>query len=89
MTTTHIRRSITAAIHATEALRYATLSGTVLADLLAGRVIRVSQHLAARGIDADFIERYGSPAGRAVAKAHRQLTGREPLRCWVCNDAGR
>jgi hypothetical protein len=87
--TTHIRRSIRAALTTSKHLRYAALSGQVLADLLAGRVIRVSTYLDHRGLDPEFIARFGSPAGRAVAKAYRTQTGAEPLRCWVENEAGR
>lgn len=31
------------------------------------------------GLDAAWVERYSSAAGRAAAKAHRATTGREPL----------
>lgn len=89
MNLNYIRRSIRAAVTSPKPLRYAARSGAVLADLLAGRVIRVSAYLASRGLDPAFIDRYGSPTGRAVAKAYRQFAGVEPLRCWVQNDAGR
>jgi len=89
MKTTGIRRSIAAALAVSAHLKYATLSGQVLADLTAGRVIRVSTHLERLGADAEWIRRYGSPFGRHVARHYRARTGREPLRCWVRNEQGR
>ncbi|HEX5569714.1 MAG TPA: hypothetical protein VFY14_22805 [Streptomyces sp.] len=89
MNTTHIRRTITTAATVSIHLKYAALSGQVLANLIAGRVIRVSTHLQRLGFDEEFIRRYGSPFGRHTAKHYRTRTGREPLRCWIRNDAGR
>lgn len=86
MSLTHIRRSIRAAIAASKPLRYRTLSGVIASLVDAGRLIRVSAYLASRHIDPEFIDRYGSPAGRAVAKAYRQFTGAEPQRCWVLHN---
>jgi hypothetical protein len=87
--TTVIRHTIAAALAAGTHLKYAALSGKVLADLQAGRVIRVSTHLERLGIDPEWIHRYGSPYGRHVARHYRARTGREPLSCWVRNEAGR
>lgn len=86
MNAKHIRRSITAALHTSRPLRYAALSGNVLAALTTGRVIRVSTFLERLGCDADFTHRYGSPFGRHTAKAYRTHAHAEPLRCWIERD---
>lgn len=89
MNLTHIHRSIRAALHTARPLKYAALSGQVLADLIAGRVIRVSTFLERLGQDAEFTARYGSPFGRHAAKHYRAARRCEPLRCWIENAADR
>jgi len=83
------RRHLNAATRVNRSVLYTAISGPILTDLVAGRLIRVSTFLTRLGLDADFIHRYGSPAGRHIAKAYRKLTGAEPTRCWIQNDAGR
>lgn len=88
MNLTHIHRSITAARHTNRPLQYATRNGHLHADLTAGRIIRVSTFAHRLGLNTNWTDRYASPLGRAIAKAHRTTAGTEPLRCWIRNDAG-
>lgn len=78
--TTH--RLITAARHASKALRYATLSGAILTAVNAGRLIRTSDFLDRIG-GGDLPDGQKSWFGRHVAKAHRTATGSEPLKVWT------
>jgi len=81
-------RTLRAAARVRRSVFYTTLSGQILVDLTAGKLTRVSEYLARLGLDAEFIDRYGSPAGRHIAKAYRKIVGAEPTRCWVLK-AGR
>ncbi|GGS41573.1 hypothetical protein F2B00_03595 [Streptomyces parvus] len=84
-----IARIHTAARHTAKALRYRCLSGLIAVAVDAGTLIRVSTYLTGLGLDDEFIDRYGSPFGKHVVKAHRADGRGEPVRVWICNARGR
>ncbi|MFD9564367.1 hypothetical protein [Streptomyces sp. NPDC059994] len=81
-----IRRTITAALQASRALGYRTLSGIVASDLQAGRVIQCSEFLRRLGLDEDLIRSLRSWFGRYAAKAWRTGTMTEPRKVWALID---
>lgn len=55
---------------------------TTTRELETGELTLIGDELAAIGADAEWINSYSSPAGKAVAKAWRTQTGTEPRRVW-------
>ncbi|MFI9200188.1 hypothetical protein [Streptomyces sp. NPDC053048] len=82
MKLTAIRRTITAALRATKALGYRTLSGLVAHFVDTGRLLRTGDILDRLG--ADLPDGQRSWYGRHVAKAYRTAhLGAEPLMVWA------
>lgn len=76
------RRIITAAVNATTKLltRFATNSAALTT---------VAQYLRARGVNDDWITRWGSAFGRHAAKTYRASTGRNPYTTWEFDTRGK
>lgn len=55
----------------------------VAAALADGTLTTVTGVLASVGADEEFQRRYSSPAGKAIAKAYRTETGRDPVKIWT------
>ncbi|MEV5944620.1 hypothetical protein [Streptomyces sp. NPDC051994] len=78
-----ICRSIAAALRTNRALGYATLNGSIGADLQAGRLIRTGDLLDRLGA-GDLPDGIKSWYGRHVAKAYRTARlGQDAPRAWV------
>jgi hypothetical protein len=75
-------RLIAACRRTPKPLRYAALSGRVLAEVEAGRLIRTGDLLDRLGADA-LLDGHRSWYGKHVAKAYRAANGTEPLRVWA------
>jgi len=76
------RRSVAAARTTVKALFYRCLSGDVVAQLEAGRLVRTGDVL--ERLDAgDLKDGYQSWYGKHVKKAFIAAAGIEPVRCWV------
>ncbi|GAA3032558.1 hypothetical protein FHS39_002547 [Streptomyces olivoverticillatus] len=82
-----IRRTIRAALHTDPPLRYRVLSGSVAADVAAGRLIQCSTFLTRLGLDEQQVRSYRSWFGRYAAKAWRATNGTEPQRVWALIDS--
>lgn len=82
MKTSHIRRSIRAALAVSKPLRYRVLSGVVASLVDAGRLIRTGDLLDRLGAD-DLLDGHRSWYGKHVVKAYRKATGAEPIRVWA------
>lgn len=76
-----VRRTIAAVFRTDRPLAYRVLSGSVAADVAAGRLIRTGDILDRLGIQLPDGQQ--SWYGRHVAKAYRARTGAEPLRVWA------
>jgi hypothetical protein len=82
-TVTAIRRTIAAALTASKALKYRTLSGTVAVLVDAGRLVRTGDILDRLGAD-DLKDGQRSWFGRHVAKAYRAANdGADAIRVWA------
>lgn len=79
---THIRRTHTAAMTASRALQYRTLSGIIASYVATGRLIKTGDFLDRVG-GGDLLDGQKAWFGRHVAKAYRAATGREPIRVWA------
>lgn len=83
MNITHIRRTITAAIHTTQTLGYRALSGTVATLVNAGHLVRTGDILDRLGADT-LKDGQRSWYGRHVAKAYRTAhNGAHAIKVWT------
>jgi hypothetical protein len=81
--TTAIRRTIAAALTASKALKYRTLSGAVAQLVDAGRLVRTGDILDRLGAD-DLKDGQRSWFGRHVAEAYRAANdGADAIRVWA------
>lgn len=77
-----ISRLIAACRRTPRPLRYAALSGQILAEVEAGRLIRTGDFLLRVG-GGDLPDGQQAWFGRHVAKAYRAANGSEPLKVWA------